>query len=169
MILLLLTIGILLVLLNIKAIKKEKNSFSSVFHHTEENMEEFEVKLGEIRREFSETILELQKEIQKLKKINENDIIVNNDNFKAKEVEKNYEKTNEEVKEHIAKNIDIESNEKVTDNSNENEDRNTKTNNSVKIDEISKLLSKGLSVEEIGAKLGIGKGEVLLIKELYLK
>ena len=41
--------------------------------------------------------------------------------------------------------------------------------NNIKITEIKKLYEKGLSVEEIALELNIGKGEVLLVKELYLK
>ena len=49
-------------------------------------------------------------------------------------------------------------------------DENNKGNyNSVKINEIKIMLDNGLSVDEISEKIGIGKGEVLLIKELYIK
>ena len=41
--------------------------------------------------------------------------------------------------------------------------------NSVKIDEIRKMLDKGLSVDEVAEKLSLGKGEVLLIRGLYIK
>jgi hypothetical protein len=41
--------------------------------------------------------------------------------------------------------------------------------NNIKINEIETLIQSGLSMDEISEKLGIGKGEVLLIKELYLK
>ena len=41
--------------------------------------------------------------------------------------------------------------------------------NSVKIDEIKAMLDKNLSLDEISEKLKIGKGEVLLLKELYIK
>ena len=41
--------------------------------------------------------------------------------------------------------------------------------NSVRIDEIKAMLDKNLSLDEISEKLKIGKGEVLLLKELYIK
>lgn len=41
--------------------------------------------------------------------------------------------------------------------------------NSIKIDEIKAMLDKNLSLDEISEKLKIGKGEVLLLKELYIK
>ncbi len=163
--LLLLAIGIALVILNIRAIKKEKSSFSNVFHATEENIQEFEVKLGEVRREFSETILELQKEILELKKESFTDNNISN----IKEEKKRNENITEEA---IQTDIQI----KVIKTDNEKSPTKIKTklenntiDNSVKIEEIKKLLSSGLSLEEISTRLGVGKGEVLLIKELYLK
>jgi hypothetical protein len=38
-----------------------------------------------------------------------------------------------------------------------------------KIDEIQKLMDMGFSVDEAAVKLGVDKGEVILIKDLYLK
>lgn len=172
MIIVLLSIGALLVFFNIKAFKKEKTSFNNIFHNTEENMEEFEVGLGELRREFSETILELQKEIQELKRsqgkydgTDENYEAISYNDITNQNTEENSEELSEEIN-----NIEIES-EKIKENevSINIEEKNTTNNNSVKIDEINKLLAEGLSIEEIGARLSIGKGEVLLIKELYLK
>ncbi|MCM8710989.1 hypothetical protein M2651_08115 [Clostridium sp. SYSU_GA19001] len=168
MIIFLLIIGSLLVFLNLRALKKEKKTFSSVLNYTEDNMKEFEVRLGEVRREFSETILELQKEIQRLKKINENDGILDNYKLQDKEIEENYEETNMKSNNNIAEKAQIKLEEKVFEND-ESKYRDNITSNSIKIEEINKLLSKGLSVEEVSARLGIGKGEVLLIKELYLK
>ncbi|GAA0724084.1 hypothetical protein GCM10008905_17500 [Clostridium malenominatum] len=51
---------------------------------------------------------------------------------------------------------------------NEVYDKSEKKNN-VKIDEVRELLDKGMTLEDIAQKLQIGKGELLLIKELYLK
>ncbi|MFL0246761.1 hypothetical protein [Candidatus Clostridium stratigraminis] len=202
MVLILLGIGLLLIIFNIRAIKKEKSSFKNIFIHTEEDMEEFDIKLSEIRREFSETILELQKEIVILKEdydssknINEpinraedfkaehiddtieseikegNDIYLNNidkskimEENKASEITKIIEENKSEFNSEI-----IDNNEKLS-NIKENiiNDDNELSNN-IKIDEINKLLALGLSIEEISEKLSIGRGEVLLIKELYLR
>lgn len=41
--------------------------------------------------------------------------------------------------------------------------------NSIKVNEVSKLLEEGHTVEKICEILNIGKGEVILIKELYSK
>lgn len=142
----LLLVGMLLIVLNFKAIRKEQNSFQNVLQFKEEDMTDFEFALGELRREFSETILELQTEMQHLKEKNNTAEKV----FETKEVENINEKSNIVKKKNtVAANIGAD--------------------NSVKIDEISKLLAEGLSLDEISVKLGIGKGEVLLIKELYIK
>lgn len=161
----LLIIGIILLVFNIKAIRKEKSSFKNVFHNTEEELMEFEVRLGEVRREFSETILELQKEILELKK----ESLRNNEINNAKE----HKKIDEEIIEETV-GADFQTEEikdervKPAGNNHINIENNTK-NNSVKIEEINKLLHEGLTIEEISIKLGVGKGEVLLIKELYLR
>lgn len=168
MVLFLFLIGALLIILNFNALKKEKSSFGKVFQETEEDMREFEVRLGEVRREFSETILELQKEIVELKKQNTYEVYENE--TKEKEttdeiisVEKSHSNvaplgsSKKEIEDLGTVNIKVDNNERNTE------------KNSVKIEEINKLLTKGLSVEEVSIKLGIGKGEVLLIKELYLR
>ncbi|MCH3964206.1 MAG: hypothetical protein LKE46_07995 [Clostridium sp.] len=41
--------------------------------------------------------------------------------------------------------------------------------NNVKIDEIKRMIDDKVSMDEISEKTGIGKGELLLIKELYIK
>lgn len=123
MILLLLIIGGILIILNVRALKKEKSSFQFTLNNSGNNMEEFAIQIGELRKEFSETILELQLEIQNLN-----------------EIKKTSQKKN-----------------------------GNNTTNSVKINEIEKLITLGLTTEEISQKLGMGKGEVLLIKQLYIK
>lgn len=204
-------IGILLVVFNLRAIKKDKSSFNNIYHNEIEDMREFEFKLGEMRREFSETILELQKEIEEVKsKLNfyksEDKSI--EDNIKRNNIEENTSKQyntkeksikEKKIREKNTRQNDAEENitkykndhvnygkefsetfdNKVeesfaaeaaeTGNSKVKVEKNTSGSNGVKIDEINKLLSKGLSVEEVSEKLGIGKGEVLLIKDLYLK
>ncbi|MCM0650431.1 hypothetical protein NBE98_18880 [Clostridium swellfunianum] len=152
---LLIIIGTTLIIFNIKAIKREKNSFKNVFHNKEEELAEFEVRLGVLRREFSETILELQKQIIELKKENIEDVIT-------------YTKENEKSDEELTEVIEDKKNDIPSEDSEVKKENNTK-GNSVKIEEINKLLEEGFSVEDVSVKLGVGKGEVLLIKELYLK
>lgn len=173
-----LLIAFLLIFFNIRAIKKEKISFLSNFENASMDMNEYDIKLGELRREFSETILELQKEILdlKLKLENSNE----NDTEKPKlgedfEIEASMgERKNIDTD---INNISIDKDEDKIENLDYNniEEENSQNidikeeSNNIKINEIETLVSKGLSVDEISEKLGIGKGEVLLIKELYLK
>lgn len=124
-------IGVLLIVFNIKAIKKEKTSFSSTLKDKEENTTEIMIEIGEIRREFAETLLSVQQDMEVLK-----------DRLNLKEAVVEVEVEEE------SKNIN---------------------DNSIKIREIQALMNNGLNIDEISEKLGIGKGEVLLIKELYLK
>lgn len=154
----LLIIGAALVALNLRALKKEENSFNKILHNTEDDMEEFEVRLGEVRREFSETILELQRDIIQIR-----EMASNNRDKKKENIDKVEEKSNEDIS------------ERPKQRKNENkstrakEEKVSERANSVKIDEVNRLIGEGLSVDDISTRLGIGKGEVLLIRELYLK
>lgn len=206
----LLLIGILLIALNINAIRKEKRTFSNVLEHSENSMKDYDLEIGKLRKEFAETVLELQREIEDLKadrELSENDIYIENDYRSNKEKTENNYKNEDyilnkgDIKyENISGSNDvinsIDTNENNTsvnyliddstpindiDENNTEEENINKNNeayqkkgssikrNNVKVDEISKLLDEGLSVDEISEKIGIGKGEVLLIKELYIK
>jgi len=65
--------------------------------------------------------------------------------------------------------VDINATKKDIKNEANSKGSNSSKQNNVKVNEISMLLDEGLSVDEISEKIGIGKGEVLLIKELYIK
>ncbi|MCY6370370.1 hypothetical protein [Clostridium ganghwense] len=185
----LLIIGSLLIFLNIRAINKEKNSFEGMLNETSDNMREFEVEIGKLRREFAETLLELQTQIVDLEKMIKSKEDLNNnedenigiieeyssqdkksyevENGNHKEIEENDDKkiSNLEIK-----NIHLEQTDEIEESEEEKKDvENNESNNSIKINEIEKLIEEGLSLEEISDKLKIGKGEILLIKELYLK
>jgi len=225
----LLLIGIVLIGLNVNAIKKEKKSFSGTLKDKENNMQDYEIEIGKLRRDLSETVLELQKEIEALKATREsnnlkevryNDDLENKDfsknlygrnshnddkmvnrHLKPKNVEEHQEenfekefesaqsdKLNEKDKNEIeyksvkdtetvnASNIEEQNAENYNNKTNNGlniydiVDENKKSNeNNVKVTEIRAMLHNGLSVDEIAEKIGIGKGEVLLIKELYIK
>lgn len=144
-------IGIFLIVFNVKALKKEKVPFDNMLSYRVDNMNEVEIKLGELRREFTEDIFELQKEIEQLK------------------TEKNIQKyaSSTEV---IPESIDnIYNNEIINNELDKNSLYYEAENNNVKVNEIGRLLKQGLDIDEVAEKLSIGKGEVLLIKELYLK
>jgi len=137
---LLIFIGLILVILNVLAIKKQNKSFKGVLGNAIENTNDYDIKLGELRREFSESILELQSQLMDIKKI---------------EKSTSYLET-----------VNIENNEKIFNKSKKqiiiDEAPNT---NSEKVESIKKLVSEGLSVEEISEILHLGKGEVILIKD----
>lgn len=136
----LLLIGSALVLLNYKAIMKEKKSFSNALNEEQYSISNLDLELGKLKADFAEDILQLQSEMLKLREGLEKEII----NEVREELEK--EIINEEKPEVVIKN-----------------------SNSVRIDEIKTMLDEKLSLEEIAEKLKIGKGEVLLLKELYIK
>lgn len=203
---LLLFTGIALIVLNVNAIKKEKKSFSGTLKDKENNMQDYEIEIGKLRRDLSETVLELQQEIEALKLTRENnnlkyesvdhsltktfvkEIEVTQNN-KSNEKRKNEIKDqSEDTKEPTSENSVVKQNKdevKKTNNTinsydivdeNNKSDGISKSNkdnkssgNNVKVTEIKTMLDQGLSVDEISEKIGIGKGEVLLIKELYLK
>ena len=83
---LLLTIGLILIALNIVAIKKEKGSFKYTLDNTENDMQDFQVEIGKLRREIGETVLDLQKEIEDIK--NSLQIIQNSDSHEGEKKEK---------------------------------------------------------------------------------
>ncbi|NOW12885.1 hypothetical protein B0H35_000299 [Clostridium acetobutylicum] len=57
--------GIILIIMNVKAIKND-TSFETNFENRIKNTDEYDLKIGELRQEFAETILEMQQEIEKL-------------------------------------------------------------------------------------------------------
>lgn len=174
----LLILATVLIVFNLKAISKEKGSFKGVLNNAENNMEEFQVEIGKLRREFAETLLEIQTQLvdleEKIENSNYNINIEKEDIFKnenAKDINAYQEIVNYNDK--INDVVDIDFNN--TKNSEkdaikiEMDDAKESLNNNIKVKEIQRMLDKGLSIEEISNNLKIGKGEVLLIKELYLK
>lgn len=65
---LLVLIGIVLIALNIKAIKKEENSFLDMMNKVENTPRDYDVEIVSIRKDMAESILDLQKEIETLRK-----------------------------------------------------------------------------------------------------
>ncbi|MCR1933636.1 hypothetical protein ACQX0N_04095 [Clostridium tepidum] len=199
---LLITIGLILILINFKAIKKEKGSFNEVLEDSIENIDEYKEEIGLIRKEFAETLIDIQKEIEYLKKelnvlkytyennigkrdshkenLNENypkksddnllkaNYIHNGDNNISQGInEKVISKNNKNNLEKKSKSI--KDNLKNKNIKNLNYENSLEDDNSVKVNKVNKLLKEGRTVEEICEILNIGKGEVILIKELYLK
>lgn len=166
----LLGFGLILIILNTIAIKKEKSSFKYTLDNTEKDMKDFQVEIGALRKEIGESILDLQKEIEEIKSSLETykkSKINNLDGEKIAEYiigSSNIEKHEENIG-IIEENVKIEEESSKLD----EENKAIQNGNSVKIEQIGNMLNSGMSIEEISEQLNVSKGEVLLIKELYLK
>jgi len=162
MIIILIVIALILIIFNYKAVKKENSSFKDILKVNEESPEDYMLEIINLRKDFGETITELQKEIIDLKIHNES-IIANS----YKPINKNLINNDNDV--HI--NID---NDKDYSNNNETTNIEVKTKveekiTNEKVNKVKTLSQQGLTMDEICEQLNLGKGEVLLIKELYLK
>ncbi|CUN87423.1 Uncharacterised protein [Clostridium paraputrificum] len=145
----LIVIGVILVVLNYKALKKDESSFSDVLKYKQKDMTEVEVEIGAIRRDIAESLTELQKEVLEIKQ----HINFNNN---VEDIKENLE-TDEELISNNLTSIDEE-----VDVINEIDNKN-------KTEVIRELISLGLNDDEICEKLSLGKGEVLLVRNLYKK
>jgi hypothetical protein len=201
-------IGAILIAANIKALKKEKLSFKNSLDIAATEVTDFDIKLTEVRREFAETITELQGEILDLKlriealnnskekglskysiqreNISEN---IKENNFYSEEFQNNNETNTIDLNynnnavvleekanlhmDNISFNDTINISEDPIDSpqtlEKQHEKEKVNSSNNLKVEDVKALFAEGSSVEEVAAKLNIGKGEVLLIRELYLK
>ncbi|MHC6179390.1 hypothetical protein ACYUJ6_05980 [Clostridium sp. JNZ X4-2] len=156
----LVAVGMILITLNLNALLKEKKSFKGQLNVKQNEMEDYKIEIGKIRKEFAETVFELQGEIESLKNENKNNMdkmILYDRSGKKVNKESNSEKPVSEI------------NNEGSLKEHETEKVNTEDVNNIRIDEIRNLLHKNISVDEICKKTGIGKGEILLIKELYTR
>lgn len=144
--------GVLLIYFNYKGLKKEDKSFLSILHNEEENISDTDLEIGKLRREFSETILELQKEIIELKEVKQYNYPKDN----SYQLEDN---SNDENYTKIDKLLDDEID--IAEEENETENQVISRMNVIK-----DLIDKGYTDEDICESLSMGKGEVLLIKSL---
>ena len=162
---LLILIGLILIILNVLAIKKQNKSFNGVLGNAMENIKDDDIRIGELRTEFSESILEIQSEIMNIKEtMKENNTV--NKNYEPKLDESITKTTINELKKDNDKMItevtkQDEHNSRIVDKSHNNK--------SAKIEEIRRLFSEGSSTDEVCEILHLGKGEVLLIKDLYIR
>ncbi|MBU3208832.1 hypothetical protein KPL28_04160 [Clostridium algidicarnis] len=147
----LIIIAVLLIIFNIKAIKNEDKKFKDVLDEKERSMTPSDIAIGEIRKDVAESLLEIQQDIELLKHS-----VIKYDKEQDKENDKEEENKEEQNKEDQNKEEENEENEEKTDENN-------------KVTAVIKLLSIGKDVDEISTELNLGKGEVLLIKELYKK
>lgn len=219
---LLFIIGALLIALNLKAIRKDKEKFQSVLHNVSDDIKDYDLEIGKLKKEFAETIMEIQLEIEDLKdklkaedkstEKNVQNVVIEKENKVYKNVESNIVTEQMEHKVNLSENYIgrnyalrkyeknyinkvaegykddtlIENYNQLSDDYNNGknissknveighiDDKVSEVNdreiNNVKIDDIEKFMKKGMSIDHISEELGIGKGEILLIKKLYLK
>jgi len=212
--LILLIIGVVLIVYNYAAIKREEEhkkedsdfdiSFQSVLQDNKEELNEYKVEIGLLRKDIAESLTELQEEIFYIKKDihllkddhllkDNNDINILKNNVEVydnkEELENNYIEKNhidiargelgtalETDKKEVNKidNIDYEIDDNIIQNSEVNDGIISEINFSAKVDSdktisIKKLLSEGLTEEQICHELSVSKGEVLLVKGLFKK
>lgn len=164
---LIILIGIILIILNIKAIKKENKSFDKILEREESNNDkDYDLEIIAIRKDLAETVLDLQKEIEELK-ISINNIksskISDDNKINIKSLKKE-DSDNSFQKDHPINNF----NEDVISEINFSNNSSVSNNNlkSDKLEKVKLLLENGLTDDKICEELSIGKGEVLLIKSL---
>ena len=164
---LIILIGIILIILNIKAIKKENKSFDKILEREESNNDkDYDLEIIAIRKDLAETVLDLQKEIEELKiSINNiksskiaDDNKINIKSFEKEDSDNSFQKDHpiNNFKEDVISEINFSNNSSVSNN-------NLKSD---KLEKVKLLLENGLTDDKICEELSIGKGEVLLIKSL---
>lgn len=124
--------------------------FSGILEQETAALTDVDLRIGELRREFSETLVELQREIIDL-----------NDKLELFQEAQSSAEIIDTV--NIA-DADLELARDTFEQASQLETGNRTLS---KTDEVGLLLKKGYSIEEICEKLQIGRGEVLLIKKLY--
>lgn len=160
----LIVIGLVLIIFNYKAVKRGGNSFEiqdrddsfdKVLNNSKNEMTDYQLELGLLRKNLGESLTELQQEILEIKTrlriIENNNINMSGDNKLEFDMIKNDNNINEDV---ISK-INILNDDNIE--------------TSIKAEKINEFLKMGLTEEEICHELSISKGEVLLVKELFKK
>jgi len=152
---LLVLVGVLLIVLNFHSINNDKGLFKENLSSSIENIDENQIKMGKLRVDIAESFLDLQTRMQQMKEesdlLRQRVITLEGNKSKLKKIDKI-------IDEPIILNSIYQAN---TDSNNPEMD--------LKINDVQKLLDMGVSIDEVAVKLCIGKGEVILIKNLYLK
>lgn len=169
--LIMIIIGFILIIVNFKSISKESKSFNAILEKEKVNENrDYDKEIILIRKDLAETVMDLQIEIEEIKK-NINEIKEVNDNYindEKNEIIKEENKNNElESYEYIEESVISKINFSNKESKSENRKiENIENHNDNKLSKVKKLIEIGLSDDEICNELSIGKGEVLLIKNL---
>ncbi|WP_105176166.1 MULTISPECIES: hypothetical protein [Clostridium] len=170
--LILITIGIILIVYNYKTMSKGTTSFEFTLNEEKENLNDYKLELGLLRKDIGESLTELQQEIKSIK-INldmVNDIEEEYDNILDSNIYKTQntsELENNIQEEHIAidkSEIEDVSNGIISEINFQNQKEHNELNKQQKITD---LIKKNLTDEEICKALSISKGEVLLVRNLF--
>lgn len=148
MVIFLVIIALFLIVMNIKAVISEKASFKELMQFNSENSTAESLEILELRRDLGETVAELQREILELRALIKD---TNRDFLQKAPME-------------IIKVADLHSQE-----NNSGDETQYYKDASSKNDKVIDMLLKGIEEDKICTDLGIGRGEVLLIKQLYLR
>ena len=196
--LILITIGLVLIIYNYRAIKKENEikqeenglniSFQSVLQDSKEELNDYKMEIGILRKDMAESLTELQEEILEIKNNlnklkNNEEIYENKDNLENSNFlnetdidEQDTETSNEIMPEQITEvhNIENEMTDNVIANAEADKEVICEINFSGNVDSnktqnIKKLLKEGLTEDQICHELSVSKGEVLLVKGLFKK
>ncbi|WP_252231511.1 hypothetical protein [Clostridium sp. ZBS15] len=170
--LILIAIGIILIVYNYKIMSKGTTSFEFTLNEEKENLNDYKLELGLLRKDIGESLTELQEEIKTIKvnlnMINdieeEYDNILDSNIYKTKSTS---ELENNIQEEHIA--IEQSETEEISNGiiSEINFQTQKVTNESNKQLMITDLIKQNLTDEEICKVLSISKGEVLLVRNLF--
>lgn len=196
--LILIIIGLVLIIYNYRTIKKENEMeieedifnipFQSVLQDNKEDLNDYKIEIGILRRDIAESLTELQEEILDIRS-NLNKLKNNKEMYENKESFENKYYLNEN---HIDSNINNEFNKDNNEKTEKNNqidkiiDENlfvdldisdgiiseinfSQKADSSKTQNIKRLLRDGLTEDEICHELSVSKGEVLLVKGLFKK
>ena len=158
----LIVIGLILIIFNYKGIKEENNSFeiqdrdnlfSKILNNSKDEMTDYKLELGLLRKNLGESLTELQEEILEIKsrlQIIEKHGTAKEERYSNDVLEVDADRSKDVISEIIMlDNNDIET--------------------GIKANKINEFLKMGLTEEEICHRLSVSKGEVLLVKELFKK
>lgn len=182
-IVLMILVGFGLIVCSMICILKEPNNFEDILKDEKESSEPWQVEIGRIRSEFAITLSEMQSEILRMRDEigelknnkkpmlnhiqNETRSINTNkkENYEVTRVGKNKIDRNK-LKKMYKKEENVVKTIKEVEKSTISEEK--KETKAILIEEVRALIKEGYSLEEISEKLNIGKGEVLLIRQLYI-
>lgn len=158
----LIVIGLILIIFNYKGIKEENNSFeiqdrdnsfSKILNNSKDEMTDYKLELGLLRKNLGESLTELQEEILEIKsrlQIIEKHGTAKEERYSNDVLEVDADRSKDVISEiSMLDNNDIET--------------------GIKANKINEFLKMGLTEEEICHRLSVSKGEVLLVKELFKK